>query len=142
MTSVPFLEGQFVWCAFPEYEDPLTPGPMHAGYILATVTDERGFGAMVAYTTSQPWIGETPRGVRIFTREQARVVGQHKAFVLDLRRIAYIPVDSAWFPDLAAPDHGIIGQAPEALRLQLEAAATEIFRRHIETVERLGPLWR
>ena len=90
------------WCAFPEHENPITPGPPHAGYVLVTAADERGLGAMVAYTTTRPWIGETPRGIRIFTLEQARATGQDRAFVLDLRRIAYIPVDSDWFPYLAS----------------------------------------
>jgi hypothetical protein len=83
-----------------------------------------------------------PRGIRIFTLEQARATGQDRVFVLDLRRIAYIPVDSDWFPYLASGGHGIVGFAPEPLRLELERAAKEIFSRHADTVERFGPLWR
>ena len=131
-----------MWCAFPEHEDPLTPGPPHTGYVLVTVADAWGVGAMVAYTTTRPWIGGIPRGVRIFTLQQARATGQSKAFVLDLRRIAYIPVDSDWFPHLATPGHGIIGHASETLRGELEMVVKEIFGRHPDTVERLGPRWR
>jgi len=141
LTDNPFLEGHFVWCAFPEHENPLTPGPRHIGYILAVAADERGVGVMVAYTTSQSWVGETPRGVRPFTREQARALGQDKSFRMDLRRIAFIPVDAVWFPDLTSPSHGIVSRAPERLRLDLEAAAKEIFGRHSDIIERLGPLF-
>ena len=141
MTDNPFLTDHFVWCSFPMRERPLTPGPRHTGYILATVTDARGHGAMVAYTTSQPWFGRTPRGVRSFTHEQALAMGQTRAFMPDLRRIAYIPVDTAWFPDLNDPHHGSAGRAVEKLRIDLEGAAKELFGRHSGNIERLGPRW-
>ena len=141
MTDNPFLAGQFVWCSFPVRERPSTPGPRHIGYVLVTVKDAHGHGAMVAYTTSQPWSGRTPRGVRSFTREQATDLGQARAFMLDLRRIAYIPVDAAWFPDVNGTHHGIVGRAPEKLRLDLEETAKELFGRHAGNIEKLGSRW-
>jgi hypothetical protein len=67
-------------------------------------------------------------------------MGQSRPFTLDLRRIAPLPVTEEWFPDLDTPDHGILGRAPEKLRLLYEAALTELARRRPENIERLGPL--
>jgi hypothetical protein len=66
-------------------------------------------------------------------------MGHSRPFTLNLRRLATVPVVAAWFPDLDTPDHGIIGRAPEKLRLEYEAALTELARRHPENIERLGP---
>jgi hypothetical protein len=68
-------------------------------------------------------------------------MGHGRAFVLELRRMAALPVTVAWFPDLHAADRGFVGRAPERLRVELEAAATDFFRRRPEVIERLGPLW-
>ena len=45
-------------------------------------------------TTSQPWAPDVglPRGVFMFDREAAASFGQSGAFVMDLRRIAYVPM--------------------------------------------------
>ncbi len=68
-------------------------------------------------------------------------MGQTRAFMPDLRRIAYIPVDAAWFPDLNDTNHGIAGRAVEKLRIDLEGAAKELFVRHSGNVEKPGPRW-
>jgi hypothetical protein len=76
-----------------------------------------------------------------FDQEAAAAVGQ-SPFTLNLRRMAFVPVAPAWFPELNTPDHGIVGRAPERLRVTLEAAIKDLFTRRTESVERLGPLWR
>ncbi len=85
MTVPPLQQGDFVWCAFPEREAPLRPGPLHVGYTLAVAAVAGGHGVMVAYTTSQPWSGPLPPGVIAFDSEEAASLGQARAFVLDLR---------------------------------------------------------
>jgi len=57
-----------------------------------------GYGVMIAYTTSQPWTGSLPQGALVFDREEAASLGQARAFVLDLRRLAYLPLTATWFP--------------------------------------------
>jgi hypothetical protein len=53
---------------------------------------------MVAYTaTSQPWSGALRHGVMIFDSAEAAGLGRAPAFVLDLRRLAYLPLTAAWF---------------------------------------------
>jgi hypothetical protein len=97
---------------------------------------------VLADTTSQPWTGRRrPPGIREFDRETAAGMGHGRAFVLHLRRMTAPPVTVAWFPDLHVADRGIVGRAPERLRLELETAATDLFRRRPEIIERLGPLW-
>ena len=137
MKSAPFHEGDFVWVNFPQREAPITPGPRHIAYSIAVTGQGRAYQGMLAYTTSKPWPGALPEGVRRFSEQQAKSLGQERAFVLDLRRIAWIPITEAWFPYLNAPDHGIVGQAPDGLRRALSAEVRNLY----EHLERLGPLW-
>jgi hypothetical protein len=141
LSDPPYRSGDFVWAAFPERENPARPGPRHIAYAVAITSGTSVNAVIVAYTTSQPWSGPRPPGVYGFGRGAAAEMGQARPFTLDLRRMAFVPMTVAWFPDLAAGTHGIVGRAPERLRLELELAAKELFRRSPEIVERLGPLW-
>jgi hypothetical protein len=146
LTSLPFQEGDFVWCAFPERENPVRPGPVHLGYTL-TVFENASLAsspsALMGYTTSQPWPPAVapPPGVFIFDREAAAGFGQSRAFVMDLRRIAFVPVTLAWFARLDQPGHGIQGHAPKGYQRRFRDAAANLLSRHGEVVDRLGPLW-
>ena len=144
MNPAPFLPGDFVWCAFPQHENPNRPGPLHVGYAVAVfggVTPD-SFVALIAYTTSQPWTGAShPPGVYAFDRREASGFGQRRAFVLDLRRLALVPVTSAWFPHIGQPGSGVQGRASAALSRELKQAAEDLLTRRSELVERLGPLW-
>ena len=96
---------------------------------------------MVGYTTSQPWSGPKPPGVREFGVDEAKSLGQDRAFTLDLRRLAFLPVPEEWFPYLRRPGKGIVGRADRTLRQELEAPLLSILKLRPETIERLGPLW-
>jgi hypothetical protein len=140
-------EGDFVWCAFPERENPARPGPSHVAYILA-VSGEAATGckpeltALAAYTTSQPWPGSTlPTGVFAFDQQAAAVMGQGRAFVMDLRRLAAIPMTLEWFPQLDQPGRGVRGHMPKRQQLRYAQVAEQLLTRCPEIVERLGPLW-
>jgi hypothetical protein len=67
-------------------------------------------------------------------------MGQGKAFVLDLRRVARLPVTTQWFPHLSDPDKGILGAASKALERELMQEALGFFRKRPELLEQLGPL--
>jgi len=97
---------------------------------------------MVAYTTSQPWAGSPPPGVLAFDGAAAAGLGQARAFVLDLRRLAYLPLTATWFPHAGEGNAAVIGRAPKALRNRINAVATELAQRRPETLSRSGPLWR
>ena len=141
MSGPPDRSGDFVWAAFPERENPARPGPRHVGYIVALTGSASVNAVILAYTTSQPWRGPNPLGVHGFDAEAAAGMGQSRPFTLDLRRVAFVPITVNWFPDLTTANRGIVGRAPERVRMALELAVKELFRRSPELVERLGPLW-
>jgi len=98
---------------------------------------------LAAYTTSQPWptASASPLGLFRFDRREAAALGQTHAFVLDTRRLAYLPITSQWFPSFGQPGMGVQGRAPMRLQQTIGQAAEELLTRHAELVERLGPLW-
>jgi hypothetical protein len=108
-------------------------------YEALSTSTAAGGTVLVAFTTSQPWTGPRPPGLYRIDRETAAVMGQYRPFTLDLRRIASLPVSVDWFPGLDTPDDGILGRAPEVLRVVYEAALTELTRRRRENIEHLGP---
>jgi hypothetical protein len=72
--------------------------------------------------------------------EQAAEFGQKWAFWIHLWRVAHLPVTAVWFPALSDPGRCVVGRAPQAMRRELEAKTAEVFRRHAQTTEHLGPL--
>ena len=145
LTASPYRLGDFVWCAFPQREVPARPGPQHLAYALVVSDPASGTpGALLAaYTTSRPWPANiaSPLGVFRFNRQEAATLGQARAFVLDARRIAYVPITPEWFPRLGDPGLGVQGRAPKALQRSIWTVAEDLLTRHAELVERLGPLW-
>ena len=141
MTAPGLRHGDFVWCAFPERETPLRPGPLHVAYCLAVAEVAGGHGVMVAYTTSQPWAGALPPGVIVFDGDEAASLGQSRAFVMDLRRLAYLPLTAPWFPHIAVAGGGVLGRAPKGLRDRVATVTSELARRRPETLTKTGPLW-
>jgi hypothetical protein len=143
LTAPPFQTGDFVWCAFPERERPANPNPaQHLAYILA-LRGGVALSVIAAYTTSQVSAHATLRlGVRAFDRTAAASLGQHRPFLIDLRRLAYLPVTAAWFPRLDEPARGVQGHAPKALQRELMQTVETLLNRHQELVEQLGPIWR
>ncbi len=130
------VEGAFVRVLFPTDEKPRQPGLLHIGYCLGT----DGKQALVAYTTSKPWPPDTipPQGVVIFDRQRARTLNQ-KPFVLDLARLARLPLTDRWFPDIGTPTNGVIAQAGATLRAELFSVAQDLLRRHREVLKLRGP---
>lgn len=96
---------------------------------------------MLAYTTSQAWVGQLPWGVRRFDEGQALALGQDKAFVMDLRRIAYVPISAAWFPQINDADRGIVGRASSGLKTAISIESAGIFKKRAEIIQKLGPSW-
>jgi hypothetical protein len=138
VTVLPLQQGNFVWCGFPEREAPLRPGALHVGYTLAVAAVAGGHDVMVAYTTSQPW--PLLPGVIAFDSEEAAGLGQARAFVLDLRRLAYLPLTATWFPRVGEAGAGVLGRAPKALRDRVNATVAELPKRRPESPSRRGPL--
>jgi hypothetical protein len=137
-----YQEGQFVWCLFPFRERPLKPGPVeHVGYVggAGRMLRRPHVTVMTLYTTTKVWpeTGPLPRGLIAVDGERARRMGQ-KPFVLDARRIAFLPFSSDFFPRLESADRGVIAEAPPDLRLRIRNTVSELVRRP-DLVVRLGP---
>ena len=130
----------------PNVRNPVRPGPVHLGYTLTVFEATALSGspsALMGYTASQPWPPDVvpPLGVFIFDREVVAGFGQSRAFVMDLRRIAFVPVTPAWFARRGQPGHCIHGHVPKRYQRRFRETATDLLARHGEIVDRFGPLW-
>src|SRR5947208_2252841 len=100
----PFQLGDFVVCNFPYDDAPDQPGPKeHFGLCLGTLASSAGqVAAVAAYTTSQAWPTgmPVPRGVHRVSQAAAVAMGQQRAFVVDARKIAFMPITEEFFPQL------------------------------------------
>lgn len=141
--AVPFELGDFVRCNFPYSEAPDRPGPEeHLGLCLGTLEAAHGRVAIVAaYTTSQPWPADVPLppGMHRISQAQATAMGQQKAFIIDGRKIAFMPLDRRFFPMLDEPGHGKVG-ASVALANRVIADGRTLMQRSPDLIVRLGPL--
>lgn len=142
--TIPFQSGQFVWSRFPFHEKPSDPGPIeHIAYI-AGIIPIRGrphVTAVSIYTTTrQVRAGEVvPIGLIPVPEDLARRMNQ-KPFVVNARRIGFLPVTPAFFPRLAMPGHGIVHTLAQSVQLR-SAISAELKRvsQRPELIEHLGP---
>ena len=77
-----------------------------------------------------------PHGAIAFDSAEAASLGQTRAFVLDLRRLAYLPLTIAWFPRAGEEGTGVLGRAPKVLRDRMNAIETELAKRRPEALSR------
>ena len=82
-----------------------------------------------------------PSGVFRFDTQEAQTFGQNRAFTLDLRRLALLPITAAWFPRLDQPGQGVLGRAPPLWERRFQHFVDDTLTRRPELIERLGPLW-
>jgi hypothetical protein len=95
---------------------------------------------LLAYTTSKPWPhAAKPLGLFTFDSAEAASLGQKRPFVLDLRRMAFVPLTKTWFPDLDRPTSH--GHAPKALQRRIYQVACDVLGADPPIVERLGTHW-
>jgi hypothetical protein len=103
--------------------------------------DDSRYVVLVAYTTSTGLAFDvTPIGVHVFDADAAAALGHTRAFRLDLRRIARLPVTAKWFPFIVQQSHGVLGRAGKELRASLQYELSTLVRTHFELVAKLaGP---
>lgn len=108
--------GQFVICNFPYAEAPTKPGPDAHVCLVLNARDDWAF---VIYTTSK--IPTPPRSYHLrVSAEDAKELGQNKAFCFNMTRLAFVPVNYEFFPHLLKPHRGIFGKpASESLLREL-----------------------
>jgi len=139
---MPFQVRQFVWCRFPFIEEPLRPGPSeHVAYV-ADVRQLHGkphLTVMAIYTTTTAWEpgARLPLGVLPIGSEIAQKMRQ-KSFVMDARKVAFVPATPRFFPRLDFSDKGIIHTASRSFHGLVQNTLLELARRP-ELVVKLGP---
>jgi hypothetical protein len=138
-----FAEGSFVWTMFPFGPPNLTnvPGPVrHIGYVLARRGDGASAQLLLAYTSSGPWRGATPKppaGLLEFDEAAARPLNQ-RPFHIDLRCLARVPPTEARFPDLSRPNNGVVAVAGARVRDRILKAAELLAARSPRVIEIRG----
>ncbi len=113
----------------------------HIAFVLAVDTKPATPQLLLAYTSSGAWRGSAdavPQGVINFGEREAKAVGQ-KPFHMDLRCLAQVPLNAAWFPDLAQPGHGVVGVAGARLQVRIEKMLQEMVTRNRNPIEMRGP---
>jgi hypothetical protein len=137
----PIDRGDFVWTNFPTREEPALPATArHVALCLRRFRSaDKGYALVAVYTTSRPR-GDRPRarGEIEVTAERAAEYGQRTAFRIDVRRVAALPINPDFFPELEKPGHGIQGRS-ERLADVAERLLREIVTETPELVEFLGP---
>jgi hypothetical protein len=137
----PIDRGDFVWTNFPTREKPASPSAeRHIALCLRRFHGgDKGYALVAVYTTSRPR-GERPkaRGEIEITAERAVEYGQRRAFRIDVKRVAALPITADFFPDLEKPGHGIEGRS-EHLANVAERLLRQLMAETPELVELLGP---
>jgi hypothetical protein len=138
-----FAAGSFVWAKFPSGPPhrPDVPGPVrHIAYVLGWRGEGAAMHMLLAYTSSGPWRGASPhppRGVIEFDEAAARPL-QQRAFHIDLRCLARVPVTEAWFPDLGLPERGVVAIAGPHLQERILTVAGQLATRSPHSIEMRG----
>jgi hypothetical protein len=152
LTTPPFRRGDMVWSYFPFVEAPDVPArTRHAAIIVGAFSATeasrvRGlpaYGVAVAvYTSSQvKKFGENlPIGVIQVPLERARRNKNNSAFFIDARVRAYLPIHKDYFPDLDAPNHGLITSIDQGLFRRVMEEFARVNERASEQIVAVGPL--
>lgn len=138
----PCRRGDFVDCLFPFAERPETPGPMrHIGYAqsLLRLPDGRLRVLLMLTTSSPKMIARIPEGLALaISAEKSVSMGMRNAFVIDVHRLAVLPLEPAWFPDLEV-DRFVLARADDALRVAVTRRYDEMLARYPNPAEIFGP---
>lgn len=142
MSRPPFAPGQFVWCKFPYFEAPLSPGDKERIVYVADIRQHAGrqvFTVMSLYTTTVQWERgkPLPLGIIRITGEAAAKMNQ-KPFVIDARRIAFVPATEDFFPRLQTRGAGLVHEAKKEFRIHIENVLAQLANRP-DLVQLLGP---
>ncbi|WP_299440590.1 hypothetical protein [uncultured Rhodospira sp.] len=123
-------------------EDPVRPGPKERIAYIAEVGRIRGnvhLTVMALYTTTVPWEPDArlPLGVVPVDHGTAQAMNQ-KGFVLDARKVAFVPVTKAFFPRLESQEKGIVHMASSRFQNHVLNTLAKLAKRP-DLVVGLGP---
>jgi hypothetical protein len=138
----PCRRGDFVDCFFPFAERPDEPGPMrHIGYVqtLARLRDGQLRAIVLLTTTSPHMIKRIPAGLSItVSAAQSAALGMRNAFAIDIHRLAVLPLDPVWFPDIG-DTRFVLAKADAHLQEAITRRYDEMRARHPNPATVLGP---
>jgi len=120
----------------------LSPGDKERIVYVSDIRQHAGrriFTVMSLYTTTAQWDSNAPLplGVIPVTGAAAAKMNQ-KPFVIDARRIAFVPATDDFFPRLHGPENAIVYEATRGFRRHVENVLAELARRP-DLVQLLGP---
>jgi hypothetical protein len=150
----PFRRGDMVWSYFPFAETPDIPArTRHAAIIVGafSATDAArmlgravpAYGVTVAvYTSSRvkKFGDNLPIGIIRVPLHRAQQNKNNSAFFIDTRVRAYLPIHKDYFPDLDAPDHGLITSIDPGLFRRVMEEFARVNERAREQIVAVGPL--
>jgi len=145
--------GDFVICNFPFENAPAEPADArHIAFCAGIYDRKRGSEAarrlvptaglfVGLYTSSRidKFSGRHPVGVLGVSAARAQLMGQEVSFYLDVRRRAWMPLTTDWFPELNEPHLGRIGRADRKLIADVGEQMRLIAVRYPEQIVNLGP---
>jgi hypothetical protein len=137
----PVDRGHFIWSHFPKTEDPGIPSnERHIALCLRRFRHRsEGYLLVAVFTTTRPR-GQRPKikGEIEIPADRAAEFGQQSAFRIDVRRIAAMPLNEEFFPDLGSTDYGIKGRSERMAETALKLFQ-EIAKETPELIDFLGP---
>lgn len=154
MAAPPFRSGDFVWTRFPFEDQPDRPAEnRHIACVMACFSrnnavsattspvDHRGL-VIGVYTSSQvrKFGDALPIGVIQVKQDQASRSGNTKPFFIDVRKRAFVPFTSTYFPDMDLPQHGCVGSADRTLFAEIIRQYRLVNEKHPELIVNVGPL--
>ena len=133
--------GHFIWSHFPKRENPGIPSnERHIALCLRRLRHRsEGYLLVAVFTTTRPR-GDRPKmkGEIEIPADRAAEFGQQSSFRIDVRRIAAMPLNSEFFPDLDNIDHGLKGRSERLAETALKLFQ-EIAKETPELIDFLGP---
>ncbi len=139
----PCESGNFVDSLFPFAERPTRPGPVrHIVYVqsLARLARDNSLRIMVMFTTTSPRMIEgIPAGLSISIPAASSVaMGMRNGFAIDVHRMALLPLEADWFPDVDDPGF-VLGHANEQLQKAVTKRFDDMRARNPNPVLMMGP---
>jgi hypothetical protein len=152
--ALPFRRGDIVWSYFPYAENPDRPAlSRHAAIVMGAFTGTEAsrllgrhvppYGAVVAvYTSSQvkKFGYNVPTGVIQVPLSTALKNNNRSAFFVDTRIRAYLPIHDSFFPDVNAPNHGVVASIDPGLFRKVMEEYARVNKIASEQIVDVGPL--
>ena len=120
----------------------MSPGDKERIVYVADIRQHSGrrlFTVMSLYTTTVQWDPALPLPLGIIRVAGAAAAKMNqKPFVIDARRIAFVPATEDFFPRLWSPENAVVYEATKGFRTHVENVLAQLANRP-DLVQLLGP---